>query len=219
MNDKDIKIHYYSGWFDEALPASYLESLRSDITDKESLVLVWGCWGESWLIDFVKDSYLKPANIVFDEYHLVNDEVEKEKAHRLIKEASVLLILGGDTVPQANFFAEYELATPIKESNASIIMGFSAGAQNIAKKWVSAKEFDKEVEATTIYDGLGINNFCYVPYFSIDMDRLINDDLLPLSQEIDIYATSPEGFIRAKGDEITAFGDVYLISHSKIYKK
>ncbi|MCL2592372.1 MAG: Type 1 glutamine amidotransferase-like domain-containing protein [Defluviitaleaceae bacterium] len=213
-----MKIHYYSGWFAEALPANYLKSLCNDITDRKSLVLVWGCWGGAELIDFVKESWLNPSRIVFDEYHLVDDEKTKEEGHRLIKEASVLLILGGDTKPQADFFAEYELAAPIKESNANVIMGFSAGAKNMASKWVAAKSPRYEADETTIYEGLKLNNFCYVPYFLLDMDELVKNDMLTLSQEIDIYATSPESFIRTNGDRVTAFGDVYLISNSKIEK-
>ena len=212
------RTHYYSGWFDEALPTSYLESLRSDITDKKSLVLVWGCWSGDELIDFVKDSWLKPGGIVFDEYHLVDNRKTKEEGHRLIKEASVLLILGGDDVLQSEFFKEYELAIPIKESNANIIMGFSAGAINMAYKCINAKSLGYKVEETTVYDGIGLDNFCYVPYFSQDKHEPAKRDLLPLSNEFDIYATCPESFIRVKDAKVTAFGNAYLISNSKMDK-
>jgi len=213
-----MKIHYYSGWFDAALPEQFLEALRNDMTDKKSLVLVWGCWSGDELIAFVKDSWLKPGGIVFDEYHLVDNRKTKEEGHRLIRDASALLILGGDDVAQAEFFAEYELAVPIKESKATVTMGFSAGAINMASKCVNAKSLGYKVEKTEIYDGLGLDKFCYVPYFSLDKYELAKNDLLPLSQEIDIYATSPESFIRVENDKVTAFGDVYLISDAEIRK-
>ena len=92
-----MSVRYYSGWFDEALPASYLESLRNDIADKKSLVLIWGCWS-------------------------------------------------GDELKSAQ------------------------------------------------------------------------KDLLPLSRQIEIYATSQESFIRKEGNDIAAFGDVYRISDSKMEK-
>jgi len=214
-----MKTYYYSGWFNESLPERYLESLLNDITDRKSLVLVWGCWGKDELIDFVKDSYLKPSGIIFEEYHLVDNRIAREEGQRLIREASVLIILAGNTEPQAEFFKEYELAAPIKETNANVIMSFSAGAKNVSLKWIAAKSLGYEVEATVIYGGLGLNDFCYVPYFTLDMGELVENDLLPLSQEIDIYATTPESFIRVKDDEVTTFGDVYLISDSKINKR
>ena len=213
-----MSIHYYSGWFDESLPASYLESLRNDITDKKSLVLIWGCWSGDELIDFVKNDWLKPGGIVFDEYHLVDNRKTKEEGRRLIKEASALLLLGGDVVAQSEFFKEYELAAPIKDTSASVIMSFSAGAINMASKGINGKALGDKIGATVIYDGLGLDSICYVPYFSLDKYESAKNDLLPLSQEIDIYATSPESFIRKKCNDITAFGDVHLISGSKIEK-
>jgi len=146
---------------------------------------------------------------------LVDNRNTKEEGHKLIREASVLIMLAGDTEPQANFFAKYDLSAPIKETNANITLGFSAGAMNMAYKGVSAKY---EAENTTIHHGLGLDNFCYVPYFLPDMNDLVRNHLLPLSKEIDVYATSPEGFIRVQGDEVTTFGDVYLISNSQVNK-
>ena len=213
-----MKAHYYSGWFDESLPVNYLECLRNDIVDKKSLVLVWGCWSGDELIDFVKDSWLKPGGIVFEEYHLVDNRKSQEEGHKLIREASALLLLGGDTLPQLNFFAEYKLAAPIKESKANIIMAFSAGAINMARKGASAKNLGSQEDTTVFYDGLGLDNFCYMPYFSPNKYGLAKDELLPISQEFDIYATTPESFIRTKDGDVTAFGDVYLISGSKISK-
>ena len=216
-----MKIHYYSGWFDEALPASYLESLRKDITNKKSLVLVWGCWGGDELIDFVKDSWLKPGGIDFDEIHLVDNRTTKEEGHKLIREASALLLLGGDDVLQSKFFEEYELAAPIKESKANLIMGFSAGAINMPSICINF-----ENETTTLYDGLGLDEFCYVPYFYLDKEAslsryregVIENDLLPLSQNIDVYVTTPESFIRIEAGAVKAFGDAWLISDSAISK-
>ncbi|MCL2573499.1 MAG: hypothetical protein FWE34_02980 [Defluviitaleaceae bacterium] len=210
MNQNDLKkIHYYSGWFDEALPESYLESLRNDITERKSLVLIWGCWAGDELIDFVRDSWLAPGGITFDEYHLVDNRKTKEEGHKLIREASALLLLGGEDTLQAEFFKEYELSTPIKETKANIIMGFSAGAINMPSKCIS---FDDG--KTTIYDGLGLDNFCYIPY--LDRHDSIEKNLFPLSQEIDIYTTCSKSFIRVKNGEVAVFGNVYLISDSKM---
>ena len=211
-----MKIHYYSGWFDEALPAKYLEALKNDITDKKSLVLIWGCWAGDDLIDFVRDKWLAPGGIVFDEISLVDNRMPKEEGQKLIKEASALLLLGGDDIPQAEFIKEYELAAPIKESNGNIIMGFSAGAINMPSTCINFE--DGRGGKMITYRGLGLDDFSYIPYFKPDMDGLPKDDIFALSEEMDIYATTPESFFRVKGGEVEVFGDVYLFSGSKMEK-
>lgn len=215
-----MSIQYYSGFFESALPMQMVELLRNDIVDRKSIAVIAG-FG-NWLpnedpevdLNFAKDVWLDPAGIVFDEYHLINSHIPKERAHILLRNASVILLQGGYTTLQNAFLAEYELAAPIKESTAAVIIGISAGAKNMAAKAVCMKSNGHVTEINGIYSGLGLSNFCYEPYFSLDNDKLIKDELLPLSQKLDVYATSDGSFIRVKDGEISAFGDTYLISSS-----
>jgi len=204
-----MRTHYYSGFFEKALPEKMVELLRSDIKDRKSIVMIWG-WLPEEDLNFAKNVWFGPAGIVFDEYHFIDPQMPNEKAHALLLNASVILLLGGYTMLQNAFLAEYELAAPIKESNAAVIIGISAGAMNMATKLVS--------QTNGICSGLGLDNFCYEPYFSLDKDELIRDELLPLSQKLNVYATSNESFIRVKDSDVEAFGDVYLISDSDIHK-
>ena len=212
-----MKIHYYSGWFGEALPKKMAELLRHDITNRKSIAIIWG-----WYIDepfnIVKDVLLDPIGIVFDEYYFIDSQTPKEKAHETLRNASVILLMGGYTTIQNTFLMEYELALPIKESSADVIVGFSAGAKNMATKCVCVKSNGYLTEKNGIYIGIGLDNFGYEPYFSLDNDELIRDELLPMSQKLDIYATSTGSFIRVKGSNVMSFGDTYLISCSKIQK-
>jgi len=211
-----MKIQYYSGYFDGPLPEQMAELLRDDITNKSSLAIVWGSWAIDEYFGIVKDIWLEPAGIAFNEYHLIDSRMPKEKAHESLRNASAILMMAGNTVPQHDFLTEYELSDPIEQSKAAVVMGFSAGAKNMGLKWVCSKSDGYEVEKTDIYDGLGLGNFCYVPYFSPDNEDLIKNDLLPLSQNLDIYATANESFIRVENGRVTALGDTYLISNSKI---
>jgi len=219
-----MSIQYYSGFFEVALPAQLIELLRNDIIDRKSIAVIAG-YG-NWLpnedpkvdLNFAKDVWFDPAGIVFDEYYLIDSHIPKEKAHILLRNASVILLQGGYTTLQNVFLAEYELAAPIKESNAAVIIGISAGAKNMAAKFVCAKSNGNAIDKNGIYNGLGLNNFCYEPYFSLDNDELIRDELFPLSQELDIYATSNRSFMRVQDGKTLTFGDTYLISGSKIHK-
>jgi cyanophycinase len=90
-----MSIQYYTGFFEAALPEQMVALLRNDIAEPRSLVVIAG-FG-NWLpnedskvdINFAKDTWFDPAGIVFDEYHLIDAHMPKEKAHALLR--SVLL--------------------------------------------------------------------------------------------------------------------------------
>ena len=214
-----MRIHYYSGWFDEALPEQMLDLLRRDLIERKSLALVWGCWALDEYVGIVKDKWFDPANIVFDEYHAIDPRMPKEEMHTVLKDASAILMMGGDTVPQNAFLTEYELAAPIRESNAAVIMGFSAGANNMGVKSVCAKYYvPDKFETWVAIDGLGLDSFAYEPYFNLDKTRLIQNELLPLSQKMDVYATSAGSFMRVEEGKVTVVGDGYLFSGGEMKK-
>ena len=214
-----MKIHYYSGWFDGALPVKLAESLRKDVVDKSSIAIIWGAWAIEEYADIVKNDWLNPAGIVFDEYFAIDTHMSKADAQGAVRNASVILLMAGDTIPQRDFMTDYELTTRIKESRASVIFGTSAGSKNMAKKFVCAIDCNHEAEERAIYDGLGLDGFACEPYFSFDKTKLIQDYLLPLSQEIDIYTTGDGAAIRVENCMVRAVvGDVHLISNSEISK-
>jgi len=222
-----MKIHYYSGWYDGALPEPLAVSLRNDIVDRSSIAIIWGAWGINEYVDIAKNDWFSPAGIIFEEYHAIDTRMNKKTAQDAVKNASVILLTGGNTVPQMEFIAEFGLDVAIKESSAAVIIGISAGSHNMAKKYIGVDDNNYESEKRAIYNGLGLDEFAFEPYFSLnnrirhalDSSKLIQDYLLPLSQEVKIYAASDGAAIRVEKGTVTAvMGDVYLISNSEIYK-
>ncbi|MCL2396672.1 MAG: Type 1 glutamine amidotransferase-like domain-containing protein [Defluviitaleaceae bacterium] len=213
-----MRIHYYSGWFDGPLPERLAEMLREDIIDRKSIAVVWGVWNIEEYMNIAKDTWFGPAGIVFEQYHAIDPRMDKTKAQELVKNASVILMMGGDTVLQKAFLTEHGLVASIKESKAAVIMGLSAGAKNMSAKIVCAISNNYEVHEIGIYDGIGLNDFCHEPYFSVENDELIKNELLPLSQEMDIYATGTDAVMRVKNGVVEVLGDVYLIAGGKIKK-
>ncbi|WP_339845071.1 Type 1 glutamine amidotransferase-like domain-containing protein [Paenibacillus sp. FSL W7-1088] len=217
-----MKTHYYFSWFKDFFPEKLVKLLHEDITDRKSLVMISadpsGYTDEQINFDDISEwTWLNQANIIFEEYHFIDYRMQKADAQRLIHNASVIFLCGGDPVLQNDFLAEYELSDVIKNSNA-VIMGASAGALNMAAKWLSLNNTGFEGETSTIYDGMGFDHFAYESHSQRDYTTFVQGYLFPLSEEIDVYAAEQESVIRVKDGKIEIMGPVYLISHSKIQK-
>lgn len=213
-----MKTHYYLGWFSNFFPEKLGRVLQEDITDRKSLVMISSnpsCYEDDGATE---RSWLDEAGIMFDEYHLINYQVQKEDVKTLIQNASVIFLLGGNILKQNGFLKEYVLSDLIKKSSA-VVMGASAGAINMSAKWLCSKNFGDKVEVSSVYDGIGLDNFSVLSHFDLESNmELVQSELSPLSEEINIYASNKDCALRIKGDKMDVFGDVYLISHSNIQK-
>ena len=178
----------------------------------------WLSFGQA---DIATDKWLEPAGVGFDEYALIDYRTTKEDAHEVIKSAPAIFFLGGKAAVQRVFLDEYDILTAIQESDATVVMGVSAGAMNMSAKWITSKHIDIASARYTagkskVTDGLGLDNFAFEAHIDIDNTKLFKNDLLPLSQTIDVYAACYESVIRVKNGEKEFFGDVYLVSKSQI---
>ena len=215
-----MRTHYYLGWFNDIFPEKLVKLLHEDITDRKSLVMISAnpFLHEDEEVGATERSWLDQANIMFDEYHLIDYGVQKEEAQKLIQNASVIFLLGGNTIEQNGILIEYELSDSIKKSRA-VVMGTSAGAINMSAKWLCSKYTGNKGEISSIYHGIGLDNFSVLSHFDLENNiEKIQCELSSLSEEINIYASNKDCAVRVKGDKIDILGNVYLISHSKIQK-
>lgn len=101
-------------------------------------------------------------------------------------------MLGGNTLKQNRFLKDYELSDLIKKSRA-VVMGASAGAINMSAKWLCSKNFGYKVEISSLYDGIGLDNFSVLSHFDLENNiDLVQDELSPLSEEMNIYASNKD---------------------------
>lgn len=213
-----MKTHYYLGWFNEYFPENLCKALQEDIADRKSLVMISSNPSLVEVDGAAERAWLDQAGILFDEYYLLNYRVQKEDAQLLIQNASVVFLLGGDTVKQNAFLEDYEMPGWIKKSSA-IVIGASAGAINMSAKWLCSKNFGYEVETSSLYDGIGLNNFSVLSHFDLENNMaLVQSELALLSEELDIYVSNKDCALRVNGNKIDILGNVYLISHSEVQK-
>lgn len=211
-----MKTHYYLGWFNNFFPENLENALQEELTDRQSIVLISSNPSIDEVDGATERSWLDHAGIRFDEYHLINYRVPKEDAQTLIENASVIFLLGGDTIKQNRFLAEYELAHPIKNSK-TVVMGASAGAINMSAKWLCSAFFGYPVEAPSVYDGIGLDDFSILSHFNLkDNLAQVANELTALPDDMKVYASNKDCAVRVKGDMVDILGDVYLISNSGI---
>jgi peptidase E len=215
-----MKIHYYFGWFNEGFLDRLVRLLQEDITDRKSLVMISGDPNlhNNGKVGGTERSWLDQANILFDEYHLIDYSIQKEEAQKLIQTASVIFLLGGNTVEQNGLLIEYDLSELIKNSRA-VVMGTSAGAINMSAKWLCSKYTGFTGEGSSICDGIGLNDFSVLSHFDLENNiEQIHGELTSLSEEMNVYASNKDCAVRVKEGKIDILGNVYLISHAKIQK-
>ncbi|MBU3130736.1 Type 1 glutamine amidotransferase-like domain-containing protein, partial [Clostridium tagluense] len=156
-----MKTHYYFGWFNDVFVEKLVRFLHEDITDRKSLVMISAnpFLHEDEEVGATERSWLDQANIMFDEYHLIDYGVQKEEAQKLIQNASVIFLLGGDTIEQNSLL--------IKKSRA-VVMGTSAGAINMSAKWLCSEYTGYKGEISSIYDGIGLDDFSVLSHFDLE---------------------------------------------------
>lgn len=98
-------------------------------------------------------------------------------------------------------------------------MGASAGSINMSAKFLCSKNFGDKVEVSSVYDGIGLDDFSVLSHFDLENNiALVQRELSSLSEEINIYASNKDCAVRVKGERLDVLGEVYLISHSNIKK-
>ncbi|MGD6993114.1 Type 1 glutamine amidotransferase-like domain-containing protein [Sutcliffiella horikoshii] len=211
-----MKTHYYLGWFINFIPEDLTRVLQEDITDRKSIAMISSNPDMFEEVGAIERSWLDAAGITFDEYHLINYQVQKDDAQTLLKKASVIFLLGGNPVKQNDFLREYELSEPIIQSKA-VVIGASAGAINMSAKWLCSKKLGFEAETSSLLSGIGLDDFSVLSHYDLENNTdLVLSELSPLSQEMAIYASNKDCAIRVKGDVIDIYGNVYVISDSVI---
>ena len=215
-----MNTRYYLGWFNHGFIEKLVKLLNEDITDRKSLVMISAniSHHKDEVIGATERSWLDQANIIFEEYHLIDYGVRKEEAQKLVENASVVFLLGGNIAEQNGLLVEYELLEKIRMSS-SLVLGTSAGAINMSAKWMLSKYTGYKSGVHTIYNGIGFDDFSVLSHFDLEnnIDQ-IQGELSPLLNELKVYASNKDCAVRVKGGKIDILGSVYLITKLKVQK-
>lgn len=166
----------------------------------------------------IEKTWLDQANITFQEYFLIIANTAKDKAQEQIKKASVIFLLGGDTLFQNNLLKKLELIPLIKHSQA-VILGTNAGTINMSKEWLFSKYTGNDSQPIISYSGIGLDNFSVLSPFDLENTlSTLKSDVTLITKEMDVYAFNKDCALRVENNNINIFGDIYLINLKEIKK-
>ncbi len=209
-----VQIRYYLDWFyEKGFSDKLVSALNEDIVERKSLVMIaaesYDDTEEQVSGDNIfEKTWFDQADIFFDEYHLIDSNLQKEAAQRLIQEASVIFLCGGYPQYQMRLLKEYALVDLIEKSKA-LVMGTSAGGMNMS---------DEYFDEGRIYRGLALDKISFEAHFDYANKALIEERCI-LSKKMAIYvAADKEGALRVRAGKLDIIGNVYLISQSDIQK-
>lgn len=147
------------------------------------------------------------SGIVFNEVHIIDDRITREKASQYIEKADITWIAGGDTLKQIAYLKEYNLI-PALQSREGITIGMSAGSINMAKRVVLAKDIHDNVPELSIYDGIGLVDINIEPHLdSASEDHM--RDIYEASQYSAIYGIYDNTFIKITNGTMDIYGTYF----------
>lgn len=213
-----MKTHYYLGWFNTYFGEKLKKMLNEDIKDRHSLVMISA--KKSYLQDEVlgisEKSWLDEAGISFEHYNTIDYKTGKEISHQLIGDASVIFLLGGSVIEQNDLLRTYDLFEIIKTSNA-IVLGASAGAINMSKKWLFSNYTGNNAGQHSLHHGVGFDDFSVLSHFDLENNLgHIQDELSPLLEEMTVYASNKDCAIRVQSGRIDIVGQVNMVTTEEI---
>ena len=131
-------IRYYCSGFDinDAFGHGLGKMIKSELADTKSIVYI-PAGQES--IEKAQNKYIsiftdhfKNAGIQFDKINLIEPNQSSEKVKSLIKNASFVMLMGGDPFKQKELCEKLGLLEELKKY-AGVMLGFSAGAMLMSK--------------------------------------------------------------------------------------
>ena len=162
---------------------------------------------------------LNLSKIFFHEY-VVLDSRNKDKISEVLKGADLIMLCGGNTLLQNNFFNEVQLKDYLPSE--TVIVGISAGSINSAHDVYDSPECEEDLNRSPYLKGLGITNINVEPHFILEPieenDKLQRREVLKESFNRDIIALTDGAYIIQTDEECTLYGEGYLIKEGLITK-
>lgn len=139
---------------------------KTELTDTKSIVYIPGSPEK---IEKAKTKYVptftehfRKVGIEFKQVNLITPELTQEQAKEMIKNASFIMLMGGDPFKQRDMCKKLDILYDLKQFKG-IMLGFSAGAM-LMSKYMIITPCSEEYPDFHIEEGLNFDNLSIYPH-------------------------------------------------------
>ena len=158
--------------------------------------------------------WFKEHNIYFDSISIIDDSLSNAEAKAIIDKSNIVFLNGGDTLKQIESINKKKIRH-IFNSSPKTIIGMSAGAINMAKTVLVAKDVEDDIPDTIQYPGIGVTDINVEPHCDFNNTDHWND-LLEASNINKIYCMTDNCSIVIKNEKPKFLGNYCIIDRGKI---
>ena len=186
-----MSVYYYASGFNinNAFFSSLADRLKEDIKDYKSIVYIPASNNlEKTLNKYVPafTEHFKKIGIEFENTHLLTFDTDKNEAKELIRNASFIMLLGGDPYIQKDLCQKLDIESELKEYKG-IMLGMSAGAMYMSKNIIIVP-CSNEYNEFHIEDGLNLTGISIYPHNNfigtVFPKEIVNDEEITKSEDL-----------------------------------
>lgn len=167
-------------------------------------------------VEKMRNSFAE-KNIKFKNVYTIDSRLTESEMKNNINSSDIVFILGGNTLKQIEYINKYNLKKAIKNEK-HILIGVSAGAINMAKKVVLAKDLSDDIPSLSIYEGIGVSDYNIEPHCDFN-DNIHFKDLIEASFYTNLIVMNDNCFIIINDKSKKIYGDYFYLKKGNIYYK
>ncbi len=195
-------VRYYCSGFDteNAFGHGLAKMFKNELRSTDSVVYVPG---DPEKIEKVRNKYVpifrehfKREQIIFKNETIISKDMQPKIAQEKVKNASFIMLMGGDPLKQKNLCESLGLLDILKNYDG-VMLGVSAGAM-LMSKYIIIIPCSDEYPKFHIEDGLNLDNISIYPHINTSLDEYPNmlkvgdetykkDDLMNVAREYGQY--------------------------------
>lgn len=201
-------VRYYCSGFDasNAFGHGLGEMIKNELTDTKSIVYIPG---NPEKIEKAINKYVpafrehfRKEKIVFEKEYLISPDINSKDAQEIVKNASFIMLMGGDPFKQKKLCENLGLIPILKKYNG-VMLGFSAGAM-LMSKYIIITPCSEEYPDFHIEEGLDLDNISIYPHSNT------TEEIYP-----DILNTGDERYQKEDLIKVAKeYGEFYLLQDS-----
>ena len=159
--------YYYSGFdINNAFGHGLGEMFKSELINTKSIVYIPGSLEK---IEKAKEKYIplftehfKNVGIEFEQINLITPNLTQEQAQEMIRNASFIMLMGGDPFKQRDICKQLNILDDLKRFKG-VMLGFSAGAM-LMSKYMIITPCSEEYPDFHIEEGLNLDELSIYPH-------------------------------------------------------